>query len=201
MWGAILRIRNILTACDEFTTEKEILSERDFQDYQSTYLDLYDEFRRDKEADKETIDDDIEFEIELVKQVTINIDYILQLVDNYQKSNLKDKEILTSIKKSIDSSIELRSKKALIEQFIDKINANSDLNQDWREFTNQSKAVELEQIISEENLKSENTQKLLANAFRDGELKSTGTHFASILPPISMFDKNNTRAKKKNSRT
>jgi type I restriction enzyme, R subunit len=196
LWGAVLRLRNILTSFDKFSGN-EILSERDFQDYQSAYLDLYDKHRKHNEADKESINDDIEFEIELVKQVTINIDYILQLVAKYHNSRMKDKEILTAIDKAINSSIELRSKKELIERFINTLNVNSDVDKEWREFTEKSKSAELEKIIEEENLKPEETRKFIANAYRDGELKSTGTSFASILPPVSMFDKDNSKAKKK----
>lgn len=196
LWGAILRLRNILTSFDEFSGN-EILSERDFQDYQSAYLDLYDKFRKNKDADKENINDDIEFEIELVKQVTINIDYILQLVAKYHKSNMKDKEILTAIDKAMNSSIELRSKKELIESFINSLNSQSDVDKDWHEFANKSKIDELEKIIKEENLKPKETHKFIKNAFRDGELKSTGMAFAEILPPVPMFDKDNARAKKK----
>lgn len=196
LWGAVLRLRNILTSFDDFAGN-EILSERDFQDYQSAYLDLYDKHRKHNDADKENINDDIEFEIELVKQVTINIDYILQLVAQYHKSRMKDKEILTSIDKAMSSSPELRSKKELIERFINSLNAHSDVDRDWREFTDKNKAEELDRIIEEENLKPKEARKFVANAFRDGELKSSGTGFASILPPVSMFDEDNTLAKKK----
>ena len=110
---------------------------------------------------------------------------------------MKDKELLTIIDKAMDSSIELRSKKELIERFIDTLNVHSDVDRDWREFTDKNKAEELERLIEEENLKPEKTKKFIANAFRDGELKSTGTGLADILSPVSMFDKNNTRAKKK----
>ena len=196
LWGAVLRLRNILTSFDDFAGS-EILSERDFQDYQSAYLDLYDKHRKHSDADKENINDDIEFEIELVKQVTINIDYILQLVAKYHKSKMKDKEILTSIDKAMSSSPELRSKKELIERFINSLNANSDVDRDWREFTDKNKVEELDRIIEEESLKPQEAKKFIANAFRDGELKSTGTGFASILPPVSMFDEGNSLAKKK----
>lgn len=196
LWGAILRLRNILTSFDEFEGN-EILSEREFQDYQSVYLDLYDKLRKHKDADKENINDDIVFEIELVKQVTINIDFILQLVAKYHKSRMKDKEILTTIEKAMNSSIELRSKKELIERFINTLNANTDVDRDWRIFADESRSKELECIIKEENLKPEETRKFIANAFRDGELKSSGMAFAGILPPVSMFDKDNARAKKK----
>jgi type I restriction enzyme, R subunit len=110
---------------------------------------------------------------------------------------MKDKEILTAIDKAMNSSIELRSKKELIERFINTLNVNSDVDKEWREFTEKSKSAELEKIIEEENLKPEETRKFIANAYRDGELKCTGTSFASILPPVSMFDKDNSKAKKK----
>lgn len=196
LWGAILRLRNILSSFDEFEGN-EILSEREFQDYQSVYLDLYDKLRKHKDADKENINDDIVFEIELVKQVNINIDFILQLVAKYHKSRMKDKEILTTIEKAMNSSIELRSKKELIERFINTLNANTDVDRDWRIFTDESRAKELEQIIQEENLKPVETRKFIVNAFRDGELKGAGMAFAGILPSMPMFDKDNARAKKK----
>ncbi len=196
LWGAILRLRNILTSFDEFA-DKEILSERDFQEYQSAYLDLYDKHRRHGDADKENINDDIEFELELVKQVTVDIDYILQLVARYHQSQMRDKEIRITIDKAMNASIELRSKKELIQLFIETLNVDSDVDRDWREFADQSKAQELEKIIAEENLKPDEARKFIANAFRDGELKSTGTAFSDILPPVSMFDKDNTRARKK----
>ena len=158
---------------------------------------LYDKLRKHKNEEKEIINDDIVFEIELVKQVTINIDYILQLVAKYHKSHMKDKEILTTIDKAMNSSLELRSKKELIERFIYTLNANTDVDRDWRIFADESRQNDLEKIIEEESLKPEQTRKFIANAFRDGELKSTGTAFTGILPPVPMFAKDNTRAKKK----
>ena len=116
LFGNILKIKNILSAFDKFAGN-EILSEREFQDYQSIYLDMYQEIRP-KNKEKETINDDIIFEIELIKQVEINIDYILMKVTEYYKSNKEDKEILIDIKKAINSSLELRSKKELIKNMV-----------------------------------------------------------------------------------
>ncbi|NLC13250.1 MAG: type I restriction endonuclease subunit R, partial [Chloroflexi bacterium] len=109
LYGAILRLRNILTSFDEFEGN-EILSERDFQDYQSIYIDFYQDFRKGADGDKEIINDDIVFEIELIQQIEVNIDYILMLVEKYRQSNCQDKSILTSIDKAVNSSIQLRSK-------------------------------------------------------------------------------------------
>ena len=116
LFGNILKIKNILSAFDKFAGN-EILSEREFQDYQSIYLDMYQEIRT-KNKEKEIINDDIIFEIELIKQVEINIDYILMKVTEYYKSNKEDKEILIDIKKAINSSLELRSKKELIKNMV-----------------------------------------------------------------------------------
>ncbi|BEH03206.1 type I restriction endonuclease subunit R [Brooklawnia propionicigenes] len=92
LFGQILRLENILTAFDEFTGS-ELLDPRQAQDYRSVYLDLYADFRKDEKADKEFINDDLVFEIELIKQVEINVDYILMLVAKYreQHGNGQDK--------------------------------------------------------------------------------------------------------------
>jgi type I site-specific restriction-modification system R (restriction) subunit len=105
LFGAILRLKNILTAFDDFAGN-EILSERDFQDYQSLYLNLYAEFRGVADAERELINDDVVFEIELIKQVEINVDYILMLVEKYlgKKSSGEDKEIRGAIARAINAS-------------------------------------------------------------------------------------------------
>jgi type I restriction enzyme R subunit len=186
LYGAILRLRNILTSFDDFEGN-EILSERDFQDYQSIYIDLYQEYRKGADGDKETINDDIVFEIELVKQIEVNIDYILMLVAKYQKSNCKDKTILTTIDKAINSSIELRSKKELIERFIEQVNVSTKVDEDWRKFLHERKEADITAIIEEERLKPEETRRFIDNAFRDGMLKTTGTAIDKIMPPVSRF--------------
>jgi type I restriction enzyme R subunit len=186
LYGAILRLRNILTSFDDFEGN-EILSERDFQDYQSIYIDLYQEYRKGADGDKETINDDIVFEIELVKQIEVNIDYILMLVAKYQQSNCKDKTILTTIDKAINSSIELRSKKELIERFIEQVNVSTKVDEDWRKFLHERKEADISAIIEEERLKPEETRRFIDNAFRDGTLKTTGTAIDKIMPPVSRF--------------
>jgi type I restriction enzyme R subunit len=186
LYGAILRLRNILTSFDDFEGN-EILSERDFQDYQSIYIDLYQEYTKAAEGDKESINDDIVFEIELVKQIEVNIDYILMLVAKYQETNCQDKTILTTIDKAINSSIELRSKKELIEHFIEQVNVSTIVDEDWRKFLNERKEADISAIIEEEKLKPEETRRFIDNAFRDGALKTTGTAIDRIMPPVSRF--------------
>ena len=194
LFGNILKIKNILSAFDKFAGN-EILSEREYQDYQSIYIDLYQE-RKPKDTDKESINDDIIFEIELIKQVEINIDYILMKVAEYYKSNKKDKEILIDIKKAINSSIELRSKKELIEGFIDRVNSSKNVTDDFKKFVREEKEKDLEKVIEEEKLKPEETKKFIDNSLRDGVLKTTGTDIDKLLPPVSRFGGGN-RAEKK----
>lgn len=194
LFGNILKLKNILSAFDKFAGN-EILSEREYQDYQSIYIDLYQE-RKPKDTDKESINDDIIFEIELIKQVEINIDYILIKVAEYYKSNKKDKEILIDIKKAINSSIELRSKKELIEGFIDRVNSSKNVTDDFKKFVREEKEKDLEKVIEEEKLKPEETKKFIDNSLRDGVLKTTGTDIDKLLPPVSRFGGGN-RAEKK----
>lgn len=194
--GNILRLKNILSSFDRFEGN-EILSERDFQDYIGTYTDLYEEFKSRKDnGEVESIKDDVVFEMELVKQVEVNIDYILMLVAKYHQSNCTDKEILGSIDKAIKSSLALRSKKELIETFISKINTNTDVMNDWAKFVKEQEEIDLKKLIEEENLNEEETRKFIDNSFRDGQVKTTGTDIEKILPPMRRFGGGNRTERK-----
>ena len=192
--GNILRLRNILSSFDKFKGN-EILTDRDFQDYIGTYTDLYEEFKPNA-GDSESIKDDLVFEMELVKQVEVNIDYILMLVAKYHQSNCTDKEILGSIDKAIKSSLTLRSKKELIDGFISKINANTDVMKDWSKFVREQEESDLKNLILEENLNEEETRKFIENSFRDGQVKTTGTDIEKILPPMRRFGGGNRNERK-----
>ena len=196
LFGAILRMRNLLTSFDEFEG-KQILSERDLQDYLGRYQDLRDEWNARRERGESTdVIDDIVFEVELIKQIEINIDYILMLVKKYHDTHCEDKEVLITIKKAIDASPELRSKKQLIETFIAGINDVDDVMTEWHDFVVEQRERDLVTIIKEEKLKEEETRKYLENAFREGEIKTTGTDIDKIMPPVSRFGGGG-RAKKK----
>ena len=196
LFGAILRMRNILSAFDEFSGQ-EIITERDFQDYLGRYQDLRDEWNEKRKKGENTdIIDDIVFEVELIKQIEINIDYILMLVNKYHDSHCEDKEVLITIKKAIDSSPELRSKKFLIENFISGINDVDDVMAEWSDYVNKNREEELLQIIDEEKLKGIETRKFIENAFRDGEIKTTGTEIDKLMPAVSRFGGGSRAAKK-----
>ena len=198
LYGAILRMRNILTAFDEFAGN-EILSERDLQDYHSKYIDLYNQLRKTGEADKENINDDLVFEMELIKQIEINIDYILSLIKQYHEKHTEDKEILVDINKAIDSSVELRNKKELINQFITSLDVGANIDEDWQKFVNKQTIEELEQIIKDENLNRDAAYTFVNNAFRDGHIATGGTAITKVLPPVSRFSKTGERTQKRES--
>jgi type I restriction enzyme R subunit len=198
LYGAILRLRNILTAFDEFKGN-EILTERDTQDYHSIYIDLYNEFRKTGDQEKEVINDDLVFEMELIKQVEINIDYILDLVKKYHKDHIKNKEILVDINKAIDATIGLRNKKDLILEFINSLDAHSVIDEAWQTYIETKRREELDEIIKQENLNRDETYKFMQNAFRNGYITTTGTDLAKVLPPISRFTPTGERSKKRES--
>ncbi len=198
LFGQILRLQNILTSFDDFAG-CEILTERQVQDYRSIYLDLYADFRRDKGADKEQINDDVVFEIELIKQVEINVDYILLLVEQYRGAHGdgSDVEIRANITRAIDSSPSLRNKKDLIEDFVDSVSANGDLDEAWRAYVAARREAELNDIIETENLRPEATRAFVATAFRDGAVQTTGTAITKVLPPATRFSASGGHGEKK----
>jgi len=186
LYGALLRLRNILNCFDEFKDDE--FSARALQDYQGEYLRLYEKYTKEK-GEKESIKDDVEFEIELIKQVDITIDYILELVAKYHKGNCKDKTILGEINKAVNGSIELRSKKELIEAFIARVNTKTNVDKDWRAFVREQRDADLDKLIQENKLNDEKTRQFLADAFHDGTMSDIGTGLPALMPKKSLFAK------------
>jgi len=104
---------------------------------------------------------------------------------------------LIDIDKAIDSSVELRNKKDLIHQFIESLNSKSEVDEDWQKFVEKKKKEELNKIIKDENLNYDETYKFIKNAFRDGNIPTTGTSITKVLPPVSRFSKTGERTKKR----
>ncbi|MDO7253366.1 type I restriction endonuclease subunit R [Helicobacter cappadocius] len=188
LWGAILRVKNILVSFDEFEGN-EILNGQKLQDYEGKYNDLYDEFKKLRNTDKESIQNDIEFELELIKQFDINVDYILILISEYaaKKEGQEKHMMLQNLLSTIRSSYELRSKEELLEKFITSLNFASDIPRDWSSFTKKEYEQELEELINKEGLRPEATKKFLIESLSNGEVKETGTEITEILPKVSIF--------------
>lgn len=179
LFGVILRLRNILTSFDDFAAD-DTLSPRDEQDYRSIYQDLHNKWRPQGE-ESTLINDDLVFEIELLKQVDINIDYILMLVQKYHDGHCKDKLLIADIERAIKSSYELRNKKDLIDAFIDGLESSDDVTADWERYIAEAKQRELSAIVEEENLDEAATEAFVSKAFADGEIEATGTNITSLM--------------------
>ena len=213
-FSAILRLRNILTSFDGFTGDDE-LNDWELQDYQSVYLDLRDKYRDREHTEKESIAEDLVFEMELVRQIEINIDYILMLVEQRHGDNTADREISERIRSSVAASPELRDKQDLIDRFLEMAgfgelpatfdidpNASAEerhavVSEQWRAHIARSMETELEGIIEAEKLKAEETRALVSEAFEAGRVPQEGTAVARILPPVSRFAKGNPQAEKR----
>lgn len=199
LFGAILRMRNILVAFDEF--EDTDITERDMQDYQSKYLDLKDQYqRRGEKAQLTNVNEDIIFETELIEQDDYGVDYILSQVLKFHGQHMEDKNIEIAVNRIIDASPTLRSKKALIEAFIENLNDVQDITaavRGWNKYATAQFNADLEKLIKQYNLNPEFTKQFVKDCLFEGGVKTTGMAINKILPPISMFDKDNKRTKVK----
>lgn len=190
LMGDILRVRNVLSVFDDFSEDKKLIDDMRYQDYLGWYNNYYEEFRSNNhKGDQESISDDIEFEMELVKHVQINIRYILQLVQQYHDSNCEDVEIIVRLRKEMDASPDMRDKRDLIEKFIAQMtpDGSGDVGDKWEAYIEQEKKEQLDAIITEENLKPKETEEFMQRAFADGYITETGTGIAKILPPTNPF--------------
>ena len=195
LFGGLLKMQNILSAFDEFTEEKKLISDFDNQDYLTWYNDLYEELRKPTNGEKDNIEDDLIFEMELVKQIQINIPYILQLVKQYHEDNCQNKIIIAKIQKAIGSSPELRDKKDLIMKFIERMTPKpgekpkeeTDINDEWNDYIERQRDAELQTIIREEGLREKETRKFVAQSFADGYVTTTGIAITKVLPPMPIF--------------
>ena len=191
LFGNILRMRNLLSVFDQFESVN-MLNERDLQDYTSIYLRIRDEIKNNPNP-KADINDDLVFEMELVKQVEVNIDFILFLVEQYRQSHNQDGEIRVRISKAIDSSPDLRDKKELIDKFIEQLTPDSEVDAAWRQYVNAEKRRQFDAIVEEENLKRDKAVEFIENAYERGYVPEGGMELDGIMPPINPFDVNANR--------
>jgi type I restriction enzyme R subunit len=203
LFGTLLRSINVLNVFDEFQEPgQKLISQYDLDDYQSVYLDIYRELRGTAGGESVDINDDLVFEIELIKQTQINIDFIIGLIDEYRAQNTENSELVVKIQKKIDSSPELRSKRDLILSFIARLDPGADVLAAWNTYFVACAEEELDRIIEEETLRPEQAKRFVREALQAGYVQTEGTDFAEILPAVSFFgqnkDQNKDRASLKN---
>ncbi len=164
----IVRLKNVLDCFTEFTFDDLPMDEQLFADFKSKYLDLYDKVKSDNAKEKVSILDDIDFELELIRRDTINVSYIISLLQNLRTAKPADQEKQRkAILNILDTEAQLRSKKELIEQFIannfPKIPEGGDIGQEFETYWSEQKQKAIEELSQKEGLDLEGLQKIIGN--------------------------------------
>lgn len=153
----LLRAKNVLESYTDFEWEDLGIDEQTFENYKSKYLDLYDKVKNDTKKHKTSILDDIDFELELIHRDQINVAYILQLLAKLKESTTEEaKAQKKAIIEMLSGDVELRSKRELIEKFIEEnlplINDVDNIQDEFERFWYEEKILSLSKICEEENL-------------------------------------------------
>lgn len=156
-----MRVLNILKSFADFDFDKLEMTEFEFDGYKSKYLDLWTEIKvpKDDGEGKASILDDVDFELELIHRDEINVDYIISLLANLADSNLKGDKLelkKKEIRDILSGDAKLRSKKELIEKFIEEnlphISDGNNVNEEFEKFWNNEKIAAFDKIATEESL-------------------------------------------------
>ena len=194
---ALAAFRDTHFLTDDQVTEMlktDVLQERAAQDYRSTYNDIRDWFRREKEGkapEESKIDwDDVVFEIDLLKSQEIDLDYILELVFEHNKKT-KDKESLVDeVRRIIRSSIGNRAKEGLIVDFIhetdlEPIQDKSGIISAFFVYAQKKQKEEAADLIVEEKLNEEAAKRYIQTSLKHEYASDNGTDLNAILPKMS----------------
>lgn len=153
----LLRAKNVLESYTDFEWEDLGIDEQTFENYQSKYWDLHDKVKQDNAKHKTSILDDIDFELELIHRDQINVAYILQLLAKLKEAKTTEaKAQKKAIIDMLSGDIELRSKRELIEKFIEEnlpyISDVDNIQDEFERFWHEEKILSLSKICEEENL-------------------------------------------------
>jgi type I restriction enzyme, R subunit len=162
----LMRLRNILESFSEFDDEDLSLPAQRFMDYRSAYLDLYDKVKSDTQKEKASILDDVDFELELIHRDVINVQYILQLLAKLYDADAKE---ATGIRKlildSVAGDVELRSKRELIERFIQEHLPNvqdaTEIPDTFEDYWEKERVSAFDALVKEEQLNSDKLKKVI----------------------------------------
>ncbi|MBN2789227.1 MAG: type I restriction endonuclease subunit R [Candidatus Delongbacteria bacterium] len=153
----LIRLINVLKSYVDFSWKDLPMSEQSFADYRSKYLDLYDKVKNDKTKDKSSILNDIDFEVELLHRDVVNVAYIIKLIGKMKQDKKTDPDALKKfIYDKLAGEVELRSKRELIEKFIEEnlplIDDIDSIEDEFEKFWSEEKRLALKDICEEENL-------------------------------------------------
>ena len=185
LFGQVLRMRNVLKSFVEFKDGRHLTS-RERQDYESYYLDVREQ-RRKEQSTKTSVVDDLCFEVELIRQDEIGIDYIRSLLNRHAEEGTLDDEAKEDLYAKMDSSLGLRSKRKLIEAFVEKVLGRPGQAMDWDTFVRQHKDEALDQIIASENLWPDRARDFVDRSLRNGTVQTAGSEFAKLLKGQGLF--------------
>ena len=169
----LIRLVNVSKSFTEFGFSDLNMDEQTFEDYKSKYLDIYDKTRSKNDDEKESLVEEVDFELELIQRDDINVAYILKLLANLQRDVKDDatqedyQQKKASILELLDKEVQLRSKRDLIEKFIDDrlptIEPEEKVEKVFQDFWNQERVEAIRQLCLEENLKEEAVKQMIAN--------------------------------------
>ena len=184
-----------LTDADISELQKvDLLADRKVQDYKSTYNDIRDWLRHErdgKDVEKSSIDwDDVVFEVDLLKSQEINLDYILELIFEHNKKVTDKTALIEDIRRVIRASVGNRAKESLIVDFInetdlDTIQDKVSIIESFFEYAQAKQKKEAAELIAEEKLNEENAKRFIASSLRREYVSENGTDFNNILPKMS----------------
>ena len=163
---ALMRVKNVLGSFSDFNWEDLPMSEQSFEDYKSKYLDLYDKVKSDHQKEKASILEDVDFELELIHRDEVNVAYILKLLAKLkQTEKTKHEQQKKAIIDLLAGEIELRSKRELIEKFIEEnlpqINDVDAIPDEFATFWNDQKILAISKLCEEEDLDKKQFQSLI----------------------------------------
>ena len=163
----LMRVKNVLNTFTQFEMEETEMEGQEFEDYKSKYLDLYDRHKGDSK-EKVSIINDIDFELELIHRDEINVSYILNLLSTLKNSPIEEQE--TQKKKIIEiitGQSDLRSKRELIERFIDdnlpNIEDSDNIPEEFEKFWNKERVIYINKLVEEENLDKDKLEKVIGD--------------------------------------
>jgi len=164
----LMRIKNVLASFSDFKWSDLSMTEQQFEDYKSKYLDLHDKVKSEHAKEKVSILEDVDFELELIHRDEINVAYIIRLLIKLKANQKKDAEqIEKEIFNLLNTEMQLRSKKELIEKFIREnmpvILDTDDIPQEFEKFWTVEQEKAFLKMVEEEKLSKEKTQKLIEN--------------------------------------
>jgi len=164
----LMRIKNILNAFSDFKWEDLAMTEQLFEDYKSKYLDLWQKVKSDNAVEKVSILEDVDFELELIHRDEINVNYIIQLLIKLKSDVQKDvSKTEQEISNLLNTEVNLRSKRELIQNFIDEnlptIEDTDDIPEAFEVYWNEEQQKAFKKLTKEENLSEEKTQELIEN--------------------------------------